>query len=107
MIKLPSHILWHKEKKPKKTKKRKKRKRKIIRFNPPFSLNIKTNVGKLFLKLLKSHFPEGNTLHKIFNCNMEFIISSYNKQIVQPNDDNFECNCRTKRECPLECKCLS
>ena len=38
---------------------------------------------------------------------MGFIISSYNKQIVQPNDDKFECTCRIKRECPLECKCLT
>ena len=35
----------------------KQRKRKIIWFNPPFSKNVSTNVGKFFLKLLDKHFP--------------------------------------------------
>ena len=95
----------------KKKKKRKKCKCKTIWFNPSFSLNIKTNVGKIFLKLLKRHFQNGNTLHKIFNCNTvkmtyccmknkDSIICSHNKKIVQPNDKNFGCNCRIKREFP-------
>ena len=33
------------------------RKRNIIWFNPPFSKNVKTNVGKIFLGLIKKHFP--------------------------------------------------
>ena len=37
---------------------REQRKRKMIRFNPPYSLNVKTTVGNLFLKLLDHHFPE-------------------------------------------------
>ena len=45
---------------------KKKRKRKIIWFNPPYSSTVKTNVGKLFLKLVKQHFPKGHKLHKIF-----------------------------------------
>ena len=36
---------------------KKKRKRKIIWFNPPYSSTVKTNVGKLFLKLVKQHVP--------------------------------------------------
>ena len=32
---------------------KKKRKRKIIWFNPPYSSTVKTNVGKLFLRLVK------------------------------------------------------
>ena len=44
-----------------------KRRRKIIWFNPPFSLSVKTNIGKLFFKLLKKQFPESNPLSKIFN----------------------------------------
>ena len=35
-----------------------KRRRKIIWFNPPFSLSVKSNIGKLFFKLLKKHFPK-------------------------------------------------
>ena len=47
----------------------KNRSRNIIWFNPPFSQNIKTNIGKIFLKLIKKHFPNHHRLHKIFNLN--------------------------------------
>ena len=40
------------------TSEKKKRKRKVIWFNPPFSLNVKTNVGKIFLRLVKRHFAK-------------------------------------------------
>ena len=50
-------------------KNRRKRIRKIIWFNPPYSKNVKTNVGKVFLKLLKKHFPTSHILHKVFNKN--------------------------------------
>ena len=35
-----------------------KRKRKIIWFNPPFSMNVEMNVSKRFLKFLQHHFPK-------------------------------------------------
>ena len=34
-----------------------KRKRAIIWYNPPYSMNVKTNIGKTFFKLLQKHFP--------------------------------------------------
>ena len=36
---------------------RRHRERNIIWFNPSFSNNVKTNVGKLFLSALQKHFP--------------------------------------------------
>ena len=45
------------------------RHRKIIWFNPPFSQSLKTNIGKIFLKLVRKHFPRDHKLHKIFNPN--------------------------------------
>ena len=48
---------------------KKKRKRKIIWYNPPFSLNVKTNVGKVFFKILRKNFPKTNPMSKIFNKN--------------------------------------
>ena len=36
-----------------KNKKAKNRSRNITYFNPPYSLNVQTNIGKQFLKLLK------------------------------------------------------
>ena len=46
-----------------------KRRKKIIWFNLLFSLSVKTNIGKLFFKMLKKHFPKANPLSKIFNKN--------------------------------------
>ena len=34
----------------------KQQKRKIVWLNPPLSLNVKTNVGKLFLRILRKTF---------------------------------------------------
>ena len=45
------------------------RTRNIIWFNPPFSKNVRTNVGRNFLNLIDKHFPASNPLHKIFNRN--------------------------------------
>ena len=96
---------------------RRKRKRKIIWFNPPYSKNVKTNVGKVFLKSLKKHFPASHILRKIFirnnvkisySCmkNINSIISSYNKNILNPKTVSFGCNCWKKESCPLNEECL-
>ena len=101
---------WNEEKR--------KRRRKIIWFNPPVSLSVKTNTGKLFFKMLKKHFPKANPLSKIFNkntikisysCtrNMKSIISSHNKQILTSKNKQVGCNCRVKNSCPLDNKCLT
>ena len=47
----------------------KNRKRNIIWFNPPFSLNVSTNIGKTFFSVLDQHFPKMHQLHKLFNQN--------------------------------------
>ena len=97
---------------------RRKCRRKIIWFNPPYSKNVKTNLGKVFLKLLKKHFPTSHILHKIFNkntvkisysCmeNINYIISSHNKVILNPRTTSFGCNCRKKESCPLNGECLT
>ena len=64
---------------------------KIIWFNPPFSLNVKTNVAKMFLQLIDTHFPPANKLHKIFNRNTvkvsynctSQLIKRHNKKVTQ------------------------
>ena len=95
------------------------RKRKIIWYNPPFSQNVKTNIGKKFLKLVSKHFPRSHTLHKIFNKNtvkisyssmrnMASIISSHNKKVISPAElPTRTCNCNDKNKCPLDNKCLT
>ena len=98
---------------------KKSRKRKIIWFNPPYCMSVKTNVGKIFLQLIKKHFPKGNLLNKIFNkntvkisysCmgNIASIISGHNKNILETKEEEvWGCNCRTKESCPIENKCLT
>ena len=49
--------------------KNRNRARNIMWFNPSYSQNVKTNIGKRFLKLVKKHFPRGHKLYKIFNRN--------------------------------------
>ena len=62
-------------------KNRRKRKRKIIWFNPPYSKNVKTNVGKVFLKLLKKNLRTSHILHKVFNRNTVKISYSCMKNV--------------------------
>ena len=92
--------------------------RKVIWFNPPFSQNVKTNIGKTFLKLVKQHFPKHHKLNKIFNkntlklsyCymkNMSSIIKQHNVKILSAeSNEKRSCNCRNKECCPLEGHCL-
>ena len=96
-----------------------KRKRKIIWFNPPYSMNVKTNIGKIFLQLIKKHFPRHNNLHKIFNKNsvkvsfscmgsVSSIIASHNHKVLRPqNSEQCGCNCRSQPNFLLQNKCLT
>ena len=60
--------------------------------------------GKVFLKLLKKHFPASHVLHKIFNKNtvkisyscMKTVISSHNKSILNPRISLLGCNLEQK-----------
>ena len=54
------------------TRKKNNRSRNITWFNPPYSANVKTNVGGgggEFLKLLDKHFAKGHKLNKVYNRN--------------------------------------
>ena len=97
-----------------------RRRRKIIWYNPPFSLSVKTNIGKEFLKLLRSHFHRRHKFSKIFNkntvkisysCtrNISSIISGHNKGMLRKPTPNIvrECNCRNREQCPMDNKCLN
>ena len=90
----------------------------MIWFNPLYSMNVETNNGKTFLKLVKKHFPCNNSFHKIFNrntikisysCmrNISSIIASHNKSILCPKAKEYGCNCRNKESCPLQNQCLT
>ena len=53
----------------KEQKKKNNRTRKVIWFNPPYSKQVSTNIGKRFLNLLDQYFPKQYRLYKIFNRN--------------------------------------
>ena len=87
----------------------KNRSRNIIWFNPSFSQNVKTNIDKMFLKLIKKHFPNYHRLHKIFNLNtiklsyccmgnMSSFTKQHNRNILSSpsNIEKRSCNCRNK-----------
>ena len=104
-------------------KKRRNRPRNISWFDPLFSRNVQTNVGKTFLQLIDKHFPRSNPLHKIFNrgtvkvsysCmeSMKSVINRHNSKVLrqdQRTEDEPEkkCKCRKKEECPLKGQCLT
>ena len=97
------------------------RKRKIVFFNPPYSANVKTNIGEKFLKLIDKHFPPSNPLSKIVNRNsvklsyrttpnMAKIISANNSKILKQLENKPEkrtCSCPKNATCPLDGKCLT
>ena len=94
------------------------RKRKIIWFHPPYSMNMETNIGKTFSKLVKKHFLRNNSFHKILKkntikisycClrNISSIIALHNKSVLRPKAKEYGCNCRNKESCPLQIQCLT
>ena len=92
------------------------RKRKIIWFNPPFSLNVSTNIGKKILQSIGKHFPKMHQLHKLFNRNnvkvsysslpnFKCVINRHNKNILNEQEKPPPRNCRDKTSCPLKGSC--
>ena len=104
---------------------KRRRNRTVTWFNPPFSLNVRTNVAKKFLGLVDKHFPPDCALHKIFNratikvsysCmpNMHAVIRQHNTAVRRKQDTTQtsntitkQCNCRSPQQCPLSGKCLT
>ena len=82
---------------------KKKRKFNITWFNPPYSKSIKTNIGRIFIKLISKHFPPNHKFVKIFNKNtiklviknIRSKINGHNKKMLQPKPAESQklCNC--------------
>ena len=104
------------------TTKKKTRKKPEIWFNPPFSKNVKSNIGKEFLRLIDAAFPKSNPLHKIFTrqtlkigykCmpSMAQAVSRHNVRILSeppaqpalPTPAKPGCNCK---DGPASCPAL-
>merc|ERR1711860_328584 len=97
------------KKSPPKPKKKNRNRSNVTYFNPPFSLGLKTNIGKQFLSLIDKHFPTNNHLSIALNRhniklsysttkNMEAIIAAHNRKILNTKKENIDgkyekCNC--------------
>ena len=108
---------------PQPTQEKRSRKRNVIWFNPPYSANVATNIGRKFLKAIDECFPKGHPLHKICNSNtlklsyrcmpnVANIISLHNKSVLNKTKETADhtspenkCNCRIKNNCLLKGKC--
>ena len=99
---------------------RRKQKRQIIYFNPPWNSALVTNIGKLFLKAVKDHFPPGHPLRPVMNRNtlkisysttrnMKAVFDAHNKKLLKQHtqeESRKSCSCQKKPECPLKGECL-
>ena len=96
---------------------KRKRNRNLTFFNPPYSMNVQTQIGKEFLKIIDTSFPPGNKLHgklnrhniKLSYCcmpNMKRRVDRHNIQKLATEEEEVvePCNC-TRFECPLNGLC--
>ena len=99
---------------------RRNRNKKVIWFNPPYSQNVETNIGKLFIKLVSKHFPKNRKYHKMFNLNtlklsyccvtnVGNIINQHKSKVLNKTNGNInrKCNYRSKPNWPLNGYCLT
>ena len=100
---------------------RRRRCTRITWFNPPYSLDVATNVAKEVLELVDKHPSPGHVLHSICNRstikvsyrslpNMKAVISKHNSKILRSNATTQSkpkavCNCRNKQDCPVPGQC--
>ena len=81
---------------------------------------MKTNVGKIFMRLINKHFPRHHKYYELFNgnniklsysCmpNMNNVIRKHNSKIMEnpASSTPKTCNCRQKTDCPMDGDCLS
>ena len=93
--------------------------RKITWFNPPFTVSLKTNLGKDFLTTMDQCFPQGHPLRKIINRNnikvsyscmpsMDRRIKGMNASKLEPKqseESREDTACKCRATCPLEGNC--
>ena len=98
----------NKSSQPEKPKK-KKRKRDITYWNPPYNINLVTNIGKQFLTLINKHFPANSDLSFAFNRhtikisysttqNISDIFAANNKRILNRKQEKKAEKCNYKKK---------
>ena len=90
---------------------RKNRQRNVIWFNPPYSMNVQTNIGRQFLNLVSEQFPKNhwykNNIKVSCSCkdNLQTIIKKHNRKILETSktpSTEYNCNCRKKKRLSSE-----
>lgn len=100
----PSDLVYQKPDNPGKRKGRNnRRKRPVTWFNPPFNLDVKTNLGKQFFELCEKHFKKDGPLYFLTKKtvklsystmgNARSIFSSHNKKALS-NEPKTSENCK-------------
>ena len=98
-----------------------RRRRNILWFNPPWSSNVRTDVGRKFLSMIRHHFPKHSSLHSLINTkttkisystcpNVSYYIKAHNSKLLRDDEESmrYGCNCRGGVEkCPLRGECLT
>ena len=106
-------VLTYQEKDNTPKPKKRIREKNAIWFTPPYNVNLKTNIGKEFLRILDKNFPINNPLHTILNrktvkisysctTNMKTTMQNRNRKLLN-NEQKTEtppCNCQKSRKCP-------
>ena len=102
-------------------KPKRNRQKNTIWFNPLFNKCVRTNVAKIFFRLLDKHISLSNRLYKIFNHNQNLkslIITQFHGKCSSNNKKHNtyvnrkkskskpSCNCRKKDDCPISDNCL-
>ena len=117
----PSDIKFKSQIQAEKPKTKKRKNRTVSWFNPPFNLDIKSNLGKQFFELIRVHFGKSGSL-KFLNKhtvklsystmgNVKSIYTSHNKKVLSNEPKVSEtCVCRSQyagkpRTCPIPTIC--
>ena len=117
------HQLTYNPRPAENVKVKKTRSRKVTWFNPPYSMDVATNVGQEFLKLIDTHFPPGHILHSVMNrssvkvsyrClpNMGTQVAKHNAKLLSSAKTGGtrkppSCNCQKSKvgDCPIPGAC--
>ena len=91
------------------------RNRTIIWFNPSYSVNVKTNIGRIILRPIDKHFRRHHKYRKLLNRNnikisyscmpdMASVIQNHNTSFMKdPTPTDIKgCSCLQKQEFPLD-----
>ena len=78
---------------------------------------MKTNVGKIFMRLVDKHFPRHHKYYKLFNIELSYSCMPHMNNVIQKHNSKImknpapsttkTCNCCRKTDCPMDGNCLS